>query len=184
MCYVAKRVATDRRLECIALPRRCPCDAAVGTTEIIPETLLGIRRRFSRPKAVAQCTPVSANRNSIWKSSIRVPSHRMRREMTNSGTRLRPDSEQECRQSILSGGAKRSLLNCVWACLANARSRSSQLHKHVRLDDPNLAFENNLVLSRRTASVDPTDARDAPRLRNTYNNELNRCHILLRNNRF
>src|SRR4051794_1572569 len=40
---VAKRVATDRRLECIALPRRCPCDAAVATTEIIPETPLGNR---------------------------------------------------------------------------------------------------------------------------------------------
>src|SRR5262249_39355909 len=88
----------------------------------------------------------------------------MGRQKTNTGARLRPDSAQECRQSIRSVGVKRCLLNFVWARLASGQSRSSQLHKHVRLDDPNLAFENNLALSRRTASVDPTDARKSAAL--------------------
>jgi hypothetical protein len=39
MCHTAKRVATDRRLECTATPHRSPCYAAVATTAIIPKTV-------------------------------------------------------------------------------------------------------------------------------------------------
>ena len=54
MCHTAKRVATDRRLECIAIPRQSPCDAAVATTVILPETVSTCYLQLWQPRFLDQ----------------------------------------------------------------------------------------------------------------------------------
>jgi len=57
-------------------------------------------------------------------------------------------------------------------------------HAWVSTTEQNLDLQPDALKPACDASVDPTDARDAPGLRYTYNTELNRCHILLRSDRF